>query len=318
MHICYAIASDEDTSYADLAYISARAARIVHPEITLSIIIDDKTSAHLKAAKSRILGFVDHVVTIACPHESVVDRSRFIKTTSRLHITGDFMMIDADAVPVRSIQEIFELDCDLAAALDLNDESGKYQLENWVVALYKKLGWSSDISHYYNAGVIFYRDTPACHAVCKLWHENWQLTLAAGSNKDQPSFNRAIMVAKPRIIAIAPRFNAMIFDNIDRARNAAILHFFKSLSSNTTYTLFQLQATMTKDGKPCDVDEKMLREFVRTGYAWTDPYFVKAQWHTGRYGAAAVAVAVKLIRKVLPDFAKSPTPQTVTAKSKAV
>lgn len=304
MHICYALASDEDTSYADLAYISARAARIVHPDITLTVIVDEKTSTHLKAAQSRVLDFVDHVITIPCPHKTVVDRSRYIKIVSRKLIKGDYLMIDADAVPVRSLKEIFELDCDVAAALDLNDESGNYKLEKWVVELHKKLDWPADMPNYFNGGVIYYRDTPGCHKFSEHWHEFWKVTLAAGSDKDQPSLNRAIRVAQPRLAVLPPRYNAMIFDNIDRAHNAAILHFFKSHCSNTTYTLFQLQATMTKDGKPCDVDEKMLREFLRTRYAWSDPYFVKAQWHSGRYAAAAVAVGVKIIRKILPDFAK--------------
>ena len=122
-----------------------------------------------------------------------------------------------------------------------------------------------------------------------------------GIMKDQPSLNSSIAHIKPRLHVLPVRYNAMINHRVSSARDAAILHFWTSKNMPPGFMLTKLLASMKQTG---DVDEQMLREFVRTRYAWTDPYYISAQWHTGRYGAVAKAAMVKVIRKVLPSFAK--------------
>lgn len=295
MHLCYAVACDDDTTYAQLAYISARAARIVHPDITISILVDAKSLQQLNVQQCKILAVADHVVTVACDYESVVDRSRFIKTSCRSHVQGDFVLIDADAIPVRSLQTIFDFDCDLSLALD-NDNPHTFQtIPDWVAEIYEKMGWTWAKPNYFNTGVILFRDTPKTHALSELWHERWQQTRANGCDKDQPSFNSAVAVVNPDIHILPVRYNAMIYHRTSKIRNAAVVHFLISGDAQGHSILPQLLAGLKETG---DVNEAQLKQFIQSRYAWTEPHYVAARWYLGQYCRFAQAVAVKICRKL--------------------
>jgi len=96
-HICYAVTSSGQDSYADMAYVSARAARIVHPDVNITLLIDEVTDAALKASGSKLLGAADQTIVVQTGLDSAAARSRFVKTSIRSRVSGDFLFIDAAA-----------------------------------------------------------------------------------------------------------------------------------------------------------------------------------------------------------------------------
>jgi|GEM_PF-5330724 len=298
MHLCYALTSNGDDSYARLAYISAVAARMVHPKITISAVVDELSAEALQNRKAKILDVVDHLVTIPTGQQDAKLRSRILKTRSREFIQGDYVQIDVDAIPVAPLDEIFTYDCDIAAALDRNDPPEKYQLAGWVTDVYKQLGWTWDKPRYYNSGVLLFRDTPQAHRFAAEWYQRWQQTTAVGKSDDQPSFNSAVVEVKPRITIIPDRYNLLV-DGIKcpDTSDAAIVHLYAlGRSKLNAYIVEELMQSL-KDNQT--MDESLLREMIRKRYVWSDPYFVKAHWQARNLPGLAKSVVVKLKRKVL-------------------
>lgn len=297
MHCCYVVTIDEKrTFYADLAYISVRALRLVHPKARITILVDEVTGPLLETQQHKILNYIDEMRVIQTGQPDPQHRSRFIKTSIRSLVAGDFLFIDVDAIPVRSLAPIFKMDCDVSMAIDNNYTPDREQLAPWVKEIYDARGWTYDAPAYYNSGVMFFRDTPGAHELGAMWHQRWLETVAHGCSKDQPSLNSCLPVVKPRIKVLPNRYNAMVFMGIEQTRNAAVLHFWISGREEAHYIIIdELYRRYKKTG---DIDEPLLARTVKTGYAWVDPYWVSTQWRSGHYYAAGVAVVVKVGRVI--------------------
>ncbi len=303
MHLCYAVTSDGTDPYANLAYISAMAARMVHQQVTITACLDELTVEALKTCRSKLLDVVDHVVTIQTGLQDAKLRSRVLKTRSREVMQGDYLQIDADAIPIKPLNKIFALDCDLALALDRNMPAEQYKIAQWVTDLYGKLDWTWDKPRYFNGGVVLFRDTPMAHRFATMWHERWQQTVALGRSDDQPSLNSTIAALQPRIAILPREYNLLISANdIEKTRTAAVLHFFALGRADMKGTILaDLLQSLVQTGQ---MDEQVLKKMIRTGYAWSDPYYVSLQWRSGNYWGAVKAAAVKAKRRVLPGGSK--------------
>jgi len=309
MHFCYVITTTPGNSYyADLAYISVRALHKVHPRPRITILLDVPSAAILEETKHPILDWITDKQIIDTGMPDSVDSSRYLKTMMRSRLQGDFLFLDVDAVPVRSLKSIFELDCDIAAAIDNNYSPDRQQLADWVAKLYEKHGWTYDEPRYYNSGVIFFKDTPKAHEMGRLWHERWQFTRDRGCNKDQPSFNSLLPVVEPRMSILHPRFNAMVSKGIKNTRQAAVLHFWVSFSHPDRFIILnELCHRFKTTGQ---IDEELFNLMVNQAYSWVDPYWIKGQWHSGHYYRACIALGVKMTRRL----SQMVTPRRVPAK----
>lgn len=309
MHYCYVITISEDRSfYADLGLISIRALRIVHPKAKVTILVDEVTDQLLSALRHPILEQADDVRVVQTGMSDPVQRSRFVKTSMRAHMNGDFLYIDVDAMPVRSLAPLWKLDCDIAAAIDHNYPPDRHQLEDWVDDLYQQMNWTYDAPRYYNSGVMLFRDTPKAHELGALWHQRWLESSARGCNKDQPSLNSCLPVVAPRLAIMPNRYNSMVFMGMENTRGAAMLHFWISGRAESDYIVIdELYRRFKKTGQ---VDELLLRQMVRLGYAWVDPYWIEAQWRSGHYWRVFVAVLVKGGRRLKRVLRLTNTPTT--------
>lgn len=297
MHLCYAVTSSGRDNYAHLAYISATAARLVHPSIRLTVCVDEITQEDLRQCRSPLFDAVDEVVCVQTGHREAKLRSRALKTQARLHVKGDFLLIDADAIPIAPLDEVFALDCDVAASLDRNEPAETYKLAPWVVELYQQLGWTYDRPRFYNGGVLLFRDTPKAHEVSKGWHEHWLKTTAVGRSDDQPSLNYTIVKVQPKLAIIPPRYNLLVDGvRLQSTRNAAMVHLYAIGRTGDTGTI--AEALIQKLRATGQMDLDLLKRMIDERYVWMDPYFVKAHLRAGSYFKAGKAAVVKLARKL--------------------
>lgn len=225
-----------------------------------------------------------------------MQRSRWLKTSARLHLPGDFLMLDSDTLIIRPLASLFQMPRDVTAAIDNNFPPNRVQLAPWVAEVYAKLNWTYDAPRYYNSGVVFYRDTPAAHAFSASWHAAWQQSCAIVCAKDQPAFNAVVPSYASHIGILPMRYNAMIAEHVHAIRDAAVLHFWVA-SKNRAY-LFVLMALLEGYRQTGQVDMQLLHQTIRSGYAWTDPYYIKAQWHSGHAIKALQALGVKTMRRL--------------------
>ena len=80
LHICYALAMDSDTVYADLVTISALCVRRIYPTARITILTDDESLSNLGPALQRLSDVASNIRSIGKFEGSARLRSRFVKT----------------------------------------------------------------------------------------------------------------------------------------------------------------------------------------------------------------------------------------------
>ena len=282
MQVCYVVTSSGNDGYAEMAYIAARMLRDLHPDVKRVVLSDEVTAKNLKAANARVLSVIDELVTVETGHDKASTRSRFVKTSMRNALTGDFVFLDVDALPIKPLDGLFNLSCDFAVALDRNQPPSKYKLAGWIRRKYEELGWSYDAPNYYNSGVIFFRDSPTARRLGEEWHNKWKQMVAAGPHQDQPSLNAALHTLGMKPHLLPNEFNAQLGWSKWNARNGRVMHFFTvNAKAEEDTVLASLVKTLQEKG---ELDQKLIDELRRTGYPWVHRDWIGGQLAVGRYG----------------------------------
>lgn len=323
--ICYVLTSSGDDIYAAMASISATAVRRLYPGAHIVLLCDEVTEPRLTQKNAAILSLTDRVVRVETGIDKPGLRSRFVKTSMRQIIDGDFVFLDADVVPVRGFDAIASGRADVAAARD-TFHVGQNEWYSWRLLLrhcrshpgpaksdgirgvYREMGWAFPTRLYLNTGVIFFRDTPAARRLGQRWHERWCQASAAGHHMDQFAFNSSLDSlpdVKPRVLPY--RYNAMVRFSPWFAHRAKLLHFHSMGSGPTEDTaMFALAQSVMTAGR---LDQERFDRLMRTGYPWLDEDMFLLRIAAGNYLAAGgVAVKRLLGRRARPRVAAAPTP----------
>jgi hypothetical protein len=228
--ICYAVATDGDRRYVDLAAISALAAKQRHPSLRVTILTDDH-SLPMVSSWLAPHGLAKSVRSVGrCPGQMGV-RSRFAKTQVRKFVDGDVLYLDADAIPVADFDELFEADNGpVCAAIDRSPGSPAGSgFPSWAAPAFERLGWPHPTDYYLNSGVVLWRDTPVARQLGRLWHENWRRFFKTSADfADQPAFNYSMRSLGISPTIMSDRFNARVGLSPAFRSGASIYHFYAS------------------------------------------------------------------------------------------
>jgi hypothetical protein len=230
IHVCYAIATDGEPRYVESVAASARALKQLYPSAKITVLTDDRSFSVVTQLLKRYR-LARKVRSVGAYAGNMGARSRFVKTQVRQFIVGDFLFLDADAIPVRPFDELFqEHSGQLCAAIDRSPkEPDGNSLPPWAERAFERLGWSYPKPFYLNGGVVLWPDTPLLRQLGKLWHENWRRFYESSDDfADQPSFNYSIysLGISPEILH--DRYNARVALSADFAVGASIYHFYAS------------------------------------------------------------------------------------------
>lgn len=233
--LCYILTDDRKLHYYNQLMISLASLRMHSFAGKVCVLMDDKTAGILRTDNYDELsgfGVETKVVTIQGDYTQE-EKSRYLKTGLREHLSGDVLFIDTDTVIVRDLPiEVSEHD--IALVQDLNWKQIDGDIRTTVPAshpfvryrqlLAEKCGYSLDLSsRYFNSGVIWVRDTELVHAFFAEWHSEWEKCRACGVIKDQPSLND-----------INARYGHVIADldgcwNVQVARPMALIYLDRSI-----------------------------------------------------------------------------------------
>lgn len=110
------------------------------------LLVDEETSRTLEnGIRKLILNYVSKLVIVDVPfHYSKQQKSRYIKTSLRSQVIGDFLFIDCDTIINEELKDIDNLSCEIAAVPDCH-LSIKY---SWMKTNIKK--WSSVLGWKYS------------------------------------------------------------------------------------------------------------------------------------------------------------------------
>lgn len=227
--LVYALTCAPDKHYIEQALMSVYSARHWNPEAHIVLLVDDLTDRLLTGKRAEVLDYVSEKIVVSFEDVSLsmMYRSRWLKTSVRNLIDGDYTFIDCDTVITRPIGEVDLFSCPVGAVLDSMLPVAEYCGE-----LYKPT-WNqthtigvelSDEPYYFNSGVMYVKDTPDTHQLYQLWHKYWEEGTTKDLLIDQPALAKANREMGRIIQRIPNIFNFMLWTRAKDPEQAYILH----------------------------------------------------------------------------------------------
>ena len=233
MKFVYVLTSSENDFYYEQFFISIVSLRLHNPQSFIIALIDSKTKQGLKGKRSGYEQFISEIVTIIVPEGlSQTETSRWIKTSMKKYITGDFFYIDCDTVIADNLNDNFLPEINIGAILDTHVLLETHHLAPYFESQDKKIGFTSFKSgKRFNGGVIFCRDTVVADEFFFHWHSLWNYSSKKGSHHDMPPLNQADHDMGGVITELGGEWNCQITHNgLPFLSEAKIIHCFATSS----------------------------------------------------------------------------------------
>ena len=171
MKLLYVLVSQKTDCYYEQALLSVMSAKYQMPDISITLLMDDKTHRSLEKERIDILKYVDDikVIEFEASVNSMV-RSRSLKTLMREHVSGDFLYVDVDTLWVGTIDEK-DFNSDIMGVPDGNVDFASFIWKGHHLELSKKLNFKIDLDYFINGGVLFLKDSPIAHEFMSEWNQ---------------------------------------------------------------------------------------------------------------------------------------------------
>lgn len=239
--VVYVLTSNKLDYYYQQLMISIKSLKYYMPKTEVDVLVDTETYTSLEGNRKEIFNLVD-IKKIAVPNQyNQKEKSRYLKTTMRRYIEGDFLFIDCDTVICDDFSNSITDDL-MAMVLDRN-----CKLLNWrdkgesIKMMACRCGFNlTNCDRYFNSGVIWVRDSIETHFFFEEWHRYWKETLKFGMCVDQLSLNYVIYDQQIDFIGeLGGEWNCQVSLNpagTQYISNAHIIHYFNT-KPNSPYLL---------------------------------------------------------------------------------
>jgi len=251
--LVYTLVGNVGDVYLGQAIISAYTARKSNPSAQIVIVVDETTGKIIRSIPTTNKYF-DDVVEVKVPDTlNKVQASRYLKTTLRQQLEGDYLYIDTDTVVIGDLSGCDKFTSDVAAILDRHTVVEQHPTLSNVKRDLKTVGLAVEDLHskYFNGGVMYVKDSELAHKFYGYWHHHWDEARKSGHNIDQPPLAKANQECGYIIQELPGEWNCQMVDNfINIMDNAKVLHYFAS-HRRSPYKLY---------------DEKLLRKVAESGF----------------------------------------------------
>lgn len=228
----YVAVSGEADVYFEQAWVSAWSLKHYNPEMEVECVVDPDTYDQVMGSYRRqALSVIDRLVRVEVPAQfGKKERSRWLKTSVRQHVEGDFLFIDTDTIVCDSLRDLESLEDDVMMVKDHHCPLSEMSDARWIIKGIEKASGSRYTEvDYYNSGVIYTKDTPAAHAFFEAWHTQWKEYHKKGVHLDQCSL--AVLNARVHTIKdLDDIYNCQIHLSVRFLHRARIVHFFNNQS----------------------------------------------------------------------------------------
>lgn len=302
LQIVYVLTSSADDIFLEQTYVSMCSVRRRMPHAYITLVTDTLTAETLTGVRKQEIKYADRVIVVRILGDiDQLKRSRYLKTSVRKYIQGDFLLIDSDTIVVKPLAGILSCRADIAACCDLHaDCFEENPHRRSIVRLCKRLGFSSieNEEQYFNAGVLFVRDTECARDFFAMWHEGLVKGWARGINKDQASFAQTNCRLNHPVKALNGVWNCQLLFGMKYLRDAKVVHYFAPrMKKGDARPVFLLSdRTVLREIKSTGViPEEILRIIddpsrgiapVTRTFAGNDVAFFKTCFYTGARGLA--------------------------------
>lgn len=227
----YVLTCAPEATYIEQALISIWSARYHNPDAHIVLLVDDLTNQLLVGKRDEVLEYITEKVVI--PFEdanaTMMYRSRWIKTSVRQLVEGNFLFIDCDTIVNKSLEEIDACPFDVAMVLDEHTPIPDYIEESklYVQSFTLKLGYDVlNENEYFNSGVMYAKDTEQVRKLWELWHQYWLHGEKEGVGIDQPALGKANIECNHIINQLDRVWNTLVYMNPVFIADGKILHFW--------------------------------------------------------------------------------------------
>jgi hypothetical protein len=313
--ITYVLVSNGQDRYASMCYLSAAAVRRLHADARIVLVTDEATEPLVRAKAPYLREVVDEFLIEAARMPEPRARSFYLKTRLRDIVTGDFIYLDSDTLPIRPFFDMAEGDWDVAFVQDRTHHGPIMPVyPHWELPRLQKMGWQAKLSRYFNAGIGFYRDNPRVRALSSDWQARWLHSYSLGDDWDQLALNCSLEAVPVRVHELSPRYNAMVTVSPVHAIGAKIYHFFAGNCVALEHSLYEhLIRRFEVTGA---IDWAAVDFCVRRNHPWMPPYWPRRLWQTGNRAEAIRLAVANLPSRLSRSLSgrRADAPQGVTAR----
>jgi len=259
--LVYVLTCSETGTYIEQALMSIWSARHHNSDANIVLLTDDKTNKLLVGTRGELLNYITEktVVPFEDENASMMFRSRWIKTSARELVEGDFLFIDCDTIICKSLADVDSFDCEIGAVGDNNVKFYNDISRDETCTKVATIG--CDISgeeYYFSSGVIYCKDTEKTRNLYKLWHKCWiEGYYTFDVQIDQPSLSKANIECNHLIQPMNDTYNCVLYTQNPFLREATILHIPSYRNSCFLFNNAVFKK-IRKDGLPDWVKEMIL------------------------------------------------------------
>jgi len=243
MQYVYALTSSKKDFYYEQCLMSVYSLRKHMPDAEIIILTDNKTAESLNGKRSKLKRIANKIISVTFPENmGPLERSRILKTTIPLHVTGDFLFIDCDTIICDSLENIKKIKEPIAAVLDGHVPLDEHKHKDYFLKREKKLGFTGTQKQgfHLNSGVILCRDCKQSKDFFNKWHELWEYGFKSKhDHHDQSAFNEALCYYGLGKNQLSGEWNCQISQGgLEFLENAKIIHYFSSEAAGKNYVSY--------------------------------------------------------------------------------
>lgn len=224
--IVYVVTSSLDDIYWEYAWLSAWSLKHHNPSAYVAIVCDDDTLDSVKKSyRAKSLELFNEIVPVSFD-SSVCNkaRSRWLKTSLRDLIRGDFLYVDSDTIITDNLSEIDDFDFDIGMVYDAHTYPYPIpQVFHWYKQAFNE-ELPSNI-HYYNGGLIYAKDSEQAMNFFNSWHKNWIIAGNKIGYTDQTPLARTVLEEGNPVHELSGIYNCLACVGIRYLFDAKIIHF---------------------------------------------------------------------------------------------
>jgi lipopolysaccharide biosynthesis glycosyltransferase len=229
MQYLYTLTSSPDDIYYEQFLLSAASLKLVTPDASVILLCDSKTKETLTGNRREYEKFVSQTITADAPGDmNQIEVSRWVRTSMRRLVSGDFLFLDGDTIVTDDLSPIAAMDIKFGSCLDKHLLIDNHPKKKNIIGMDNKLGFNSHVSNrHYNGGVLFCADTPEVRKLFDRWHELWYFSRSKKIQRDQPALNMAIHENQSLFTELDGTWNCQISHNgLRYLSNSKIIHYF--------------------------------------------------------------------------------------------
>jgi len=238
MQYLYVLTSIPNDYFYEQFFLSASSLKLVMPTADIVLLCDTITKETLTGNRGEYEKIVSKTIAVDAPSGMLqIETSRWLRTSMRRLVQGDFLFLDGDTIVTKDLSSITKMNINFGACLDSHTPIDRHANRDRFIASDKKFGFTSHLSNrQYNGGVLFCADTSETHKIFDRWHELWLFTRSKKTIRDQPSLNMAIYENLSCFTELDGTWNCQLVINyLPYLANAKIFHYFATnLAMNTS------------------------------------------------------------------------------------